>query len=92
MQSPVISEDIFSRHVVYKEQPFHRFDFESFALSDPVLGTAQATGVANEGAAIGDCATDQFSITGPNQGSPVICGTNTGQHSKNTKAMNKREH
>jgi len=57
-----------------------RFDFESFALSDPVLGTAQATGVANEGAAIGDCATDQFSITGPNQGSPVICGTNTGQH------------
>ena len=25
---------------------------------------------------------DQFSIDGPNQGSPVICGTNTGYHSK----------
>ena len=33
----------------------------------------------------GDCSTDQFSITSPGAwGSPVICGTNTGQHSKIT--------
>ena len=36
--------------------------------------------------AIGDCTTDSFSIsggaTGGTGGSPVICGTNTGYHSK----------
>lgn len=31
------------------------------------------------GGTIGDCVTDQFAISG-NPGSPVICGTNTGQH------------
>ena len=31
--------------------------------------------------AIGDCVTDQFSITSPGTiGSPTICGYNTGQH------------
>ena len=30
----------------------------------------------------GDCTTDTFSITGGSGGSPVICGTNTGQHCK----------
>ena len=35
------------------------------------------------GASIGDCTTDTFSISSPgNIGSPVICGFNTGQHSK----------
>ena len=30
---------------------------------------------------VGDCATDQFSISSPGAiGSPVICGTNTGFH------------
>ena len=59
-----------------------RFDFETFSISDPVLGTAAATAVKDQGGAIGDCAYDQFQISGPNRGSPVICGTNTGQHSK----------
>jgi hypothetical protein len=37
----------------------------------------------NAGDGIGDCMTDQFSISSPgNVGTPVICGTNTGQHSK----------
>ena len=31
---------------------------------------------------MGDCQVDQFQISGVNRGSPVICGTNTGQHSK----------
>lgn len=57
-----------------------RFDFETFSISDPVLGTAAATAVKDQGGAIGDCAYDQFQISGPNRGSPVICGTNTGQH------------
>ena len=31
----------------------------------------------------GDCATDQFSISAPGAfGSPIICGTNSGEHSK----------
>ena len=62
-----------------------RFDFESFEISDPVLGTSTATATSvktTNGGALGDCRTDQFSIDGPYRGSPVICGTNTGQHSK----------
>ena len=64
-----------------------RFDFESFEISDPVLGTAASSGAkTTNGGAIGDCKTDQFSIDGVNgRGSPVICGTNTGQHSKKNK-------
>jgi hypothetical protein len=35
------------------------------------------------GSQIGDCLTDTFTLTSPgNRGSPVICGFNTGQHSK----------
>ncbi len=35
------------------------------------------------GSALGDCVTDSFSITSPGSiGSPEICGTNSGQHSK----------
>ena len=34
------------------------------------------------GGAIGDCATDSFSVSGSHFGSPAICGTNAGQHSK----------
>lgn len=57
-----------------------RFDFETMQLAVPVQGTAAAAGTENVGGAIGDCKTDQFSITGKGSGSPVICGTNTGQH------------
>ena len=35
------------------------------------------------GPLVGDCIDDQFSITGAlGAGSPTICGTNTGYHSK----------
>ena len=35
------------------------------------------------GQLIGDCTDDQFSITGGlSAGTPAICGTNTGYHSK----------
>ncbi len=34
------------------------------------------------GGGIGDCVTDSFVLTAPNNmGSPTICGINTGQHS-----------
>jgi len=37
----------------------------------------------NTGGAVGDCVTDEFSISAPgSNGTPVICGFNTGQHSK----------
>ena len=31
---------------------------------------------------MGDCVTDTFTVTGSTKGSPVICGSNSGQHSK----------
>ena len=51
-----------------------------------VLQTASNPGTGlQESHAIGDCTTDQMSITSPGKvGSPIICGTNTDQHSKNT--------
>ncbi len=42
-----------------------------------------------KGSGLGDCTTDSFSITAPgNAGTPVICGFNTGQHSKSTSDHN----
>jgi len=64
-----------------------RFDFSTFVLASAVAGTtaegaAGAAGVAatTMGAAIGDCMTDQFHISGSTSGSPTICGTNGGYH------------
>jgi len=59
-----------------------RFDFTQFMLAGPHVPDAGAgTGVkADEAAATGDCLTDTFSISGPNSGTPIICGTNDGQH------------
>lgn len=60
-----------------------RYDFTTHTLATQTLGTSLATGTPNAvlSGAIGDCATDQFSISSPGSfGSPVICGTNTGQH------------
>ena len=35
------------------------------------------------GSSLGDCVTDSFSITSPgSEGTPIICGFNSGQHSK----------
>ena len=66
------------------EDIFYRFDFESFSMASQQIGTAAATGGTNVGSVVGGCKTDQFSIDGPKAGSPVICGTNTGQHSEKT--------
>jgi len=60
-----------------------RFDFTGFTLSAPVTnpGTIQAGGTVDQGYPLGDCVEDRFSITSPvSSGTPVICGTNTGQH------------
>ena len=63
-----------------------RYDFTTNTLATPVLQTASNPGTGlQESHAIGDCTTDQMSITSPGKvGSPIICGTNTDQHSKNT--------
>ena len=60
-----------------------RYDFTTNTLSAPVLQTASNPGTGlEESHAIGDCTTDQLSITSPGKvGSPIICGTNTDQHS-----------
>jgi len=57
-----------------------RFDFTQFMLTGPFGGTAGAVADGATAAAVGDCLTDTFRITGPQGGSPVICGTNEGQH------------
>lgn len=63
-----------------------RFDFTDFTLAAPVtapgtLAAANAGILAIQGPSIGDCTEDQFSITNPvSSGTPVICGTNKGQH------------
>jgi len=59
-----------------------RFDFTQFMLTAPFAPAAGA-GTASDGAnaaATGDCLTDTFKITGPQGGTPIICGTNEGQH------------
>lgn len=60
-----------------------RYDFTTNTLAAPVLQTASNPGTGlEESHAIGDCTTDQLSITSPGKvGSPIICGTNTDQHS-----------
>jgi len=58
-----------------------RFDLTSFMLSGPyVPATPNAGAESDDAFATGDCLTDTFSISGPNGGTPVICGTNDGQH------------
>jgi len=65
-----------------------RLDFTTFVIAGPET-TLTTLGKALNGAlGAGDpvspatrCLSDQFSVTSPGgQGSPVICGTNTGQH------------
>lgn len=58
-----------------------RYDFTAHTLATQVKGSAFTTGDVTDNSATGDCVTDQFSIVSPGAfGSPVICGTNTGQH------------
>jgi len=57
-----------------------RFDFTTFTLAAPAGEALEAAFSATTGASSGQCVEDQFSITSPNGGSPVICGGNAGQH------------
>jgi len=62
-----------------------RYDFTSNQLADQVKATAAATGGAaadlTSNFRVGDCLTDQMSISAPGGvGSPIICGYNSGQH------------
>ena len=60
-----------------------RFDFNTLVLANAVAGTVATTPPNPQFTTPGDCVTDTFSIGGGSFGSsPVICGTNTGQHSK----------
>ena len=54
--------------------------FQTFVIAEPAVIGNGATGTI--GSSLGDCATDRFSVTagGSGTGSPIICGTNTGQH------------
>ena len=68
-----------------------RLDFNTFVISGPSTDTV-TIGFVNEGeinGAIGteactstQCQTDTFSITSPGTTPPVICGSNSGEHSK----------
>jgi len=69
-----------------------RLDFTTFTISDPEAHVAASlTHVNLNGAAsfiggaaytsAGQCSVDTFSVTSPgSSGTPVICGTNTGEH------------
>jgi len=58
-----------------------RYDFTTLVMATQQTGTPAATDDANDNFAVGDCVTDQFSISSPGAvGSPTICGYNTGQH------------
>ncbi len=71
-----------------------RLDFNNFVITGPSMETISTTkrvkngGVVQNGATVPvteatQCLTDRFSVSnadGPNP--PVICGTNTGEHSK----------
>merc|ERR1719370_606278 len=59
-----------------------KFDFMMFNLHAPYTVAAGSTPLtASTMLAIGDCQIDTFSITSPSTaGSPLICGTNEGQH------------
>ena len=62
----------------------HQFLFQTNILANQVLGTAIASagGSLTDNGALGDCVSDSMSIASPGRlGSPIICGTNTGQHS-----------
>ena len=55
------------------------YQFQTFVIADPAVAGANT---ATSGSAGGDCATDTFAVSagGGGKSSPIICGTNTGQH------------
>lgn len=69
-----------------------RLDFVAFTINGPSTDTEDRQGIHGGSTIYGGpwvadntrCLTDSFAVTGTatRGGSPVICGTNTGQHSK----------
>jgi len=59
-----------------------RFDFKAFSIASPNLAQVDEVGIGTDvGSGIGNCVVDSFAITTPgSKGSPVICGSNDGQH------------
>jgi len=60
-----------------------RFDFNTLVMANPKTGTTATTAspAVGDASTVGDCITDTFQIVGGSgSSSPVICGTNTGQH------------
>ena len=57
----------------------HSIYFQALVIAGPATATAGST---TSGSAAGDCVTDSFSVSagGSGRSSPIICGTNTGQH------------
>jgi len=61
----------------------HIYSLKTFDIAGPFEGTTATPAATAVGDSIGDCLTDQFSVSSPgNRGSPIICGFNTGQHSE----------
>jgi len=68
-----------------------RLDFSTFVISGPntftqssvtaVNGAFAPGGISSESLAT-QCLTDTFSVTGVGPSPPLICGTNSGYHSK----------
>jgi len=60
-----------------------KFDLTTFVIASPMRGDMSATTAQTTGGSVGDCSRDSFSVSSGGasfRGSPVICGTNTGQH------------
>lgn len=59
-----------------------RYDFTTFVTAGPQTGTGMlAVGTAVTDTVVGSCFDDAFSVSSPgNEGSPIICGTNSGYH------------
>jgi len=60
-----------------------KFDLTTFEIASPMRGDMSATTAQTTGGSVGDCSRDSFSVSSGGasfRGSPVICGTNTGQH------------
>lgn len=58
-----------------------RYDFTTNVLATQQLGAASDGGTLTDNGAIGDCNDDSMYIANPGAfGTPVICGTNSGQH------------
>ena len=74
-----------SQLLVWNDLVIKKSNFQTFDINTPVTGTATDSGTnpTTTGGSIGDCTKDSFTVGTPgNRGSPVICGFNTGQHSK----------